>query len=149
MGSIVGHSISQETKDKIRATLSGHTVSQETRDKIRKYRLGKHLSEKAKNKLREERLGEKGSNWQGGITPINAKIRNSNEYRLWREAVFKRDNWTCVNCKKVGGDLEAHHIKEFSKYPELRFNINNGITLCCECHKKTKNVFVKYRRIYY
>ena len=86
-----------------------------------------------------QRTGEKSNFWKGGITPKNLVIRASTKYNKWRISVYKRDNWTCVNCKKVGGNLEAHHIKEFSKYPELRFDINNGITLCCECHKKTKN----------
>lgn len=59
------------------------------------------------------------------------------EYRLWREAVFKRDDWTCVWCFKRGGDLEADHIKSFANHPELRFVLDNGRTLCIPCHKKT------------
>lgn len=66
------------------------------------------------------------------------RIRHSLEYRLWREAVFKRDNYTCIWCKdNQGGNLEADHIKPFSLFPELRFSIDNGRTLCEDCHKKT------------
>ena len=81
--------------------------------------------------------GEKNSNWKGGITPIHSKIRGSVEYKLWRDSVFKRDNYTCVWCGYDKGHIiEADHIKPFSLYPELRFAIDNGRTLCRECHKK-------------
>jgi len=73
-------------------------------------------------------------NWKGGITPINEKIRKSREYRSWRERVFSRDNYTCVLCGKHGGNLIADHIKGFSKYPEFRFDIDNGRTLCKDCN---------------
>ena len=83
-------------------------------------------------------LGDKNWNWKGGITPQNLKIRNSNEGVAWRKKVFKRDNYTCQICgDNRGGNLEAHHLKQFAYYPELRFDINNGITLCRKCHKKT------------
>lgn len=49
---------------------------------------------------RPEFSGEKHPNWRGGITPINKAIRTSLEYKLWRTAVFERDNYTCVWCKK-------------------------------------------------
>ena len=83
--------------------------------------------------------GEKNHFWKGGITPESIKLRNSLEFKLWRIAVFERDNYTCQNCKIKGGHLDAHHIKSFSKYPEIRFNIDNGITYCRECHSKTDN----------
>jgi 5-methylcytosine-specific restriction endonuclease McrA len=79
---------------------------------------------------------EKLPNWKGGITPINKIIRNSIEFRLWREAVFARDNWTCQKCKIRGGKLHPHHIFNFSTYLDLRFAIDNGITLCESCHKE-------------
>lgn len=90
----------------------------------------------ARKKLSEALRGKKSHLWKGGVTPLNKKIRTSFEYREWRRLVFKRDNFTCMNCGKRGGNLEAHHIKSFSKHKELRFEINNGQTLCVECHKK-------------
>ena len=64
-----------------------------------------------------------------------ARDRECKEYANWRLNVFKRDNFTCVNCGKVGGELNAHHIKEYSKYPKLRYKVSNGVTLCVECHR--------------
>ncbi|MFA6475728.1 MAG: HNH endonuclease [Patescibacteria group bacterium] len=82
--------------------------------------------------------GENHYNWRGGITPQKKKIRNSLEYKLWRTAVFTRDNYTCIWCgDNSGGNLEADHIKPFALYPELRFAIDNGRTLCKNCHRKT------------
>lgn len=80
--------------------------------------------------------GERTNNWRGGVSNKNRLIRKKIEYRLWREAVFARDNWTCQECGKRGYVIHPHHIKEFAKYPELRFSIDNGKTLCVECHKK-------------
>lgn len=84
-----------------------------------------------------EMTGEKNPAWKGGVTPINKLIRNSTEYQRWRMAVLKRDNFICQFCGIRGGKLEADHIKPFSLFLELRFDINNGRTLCVECHKKT------------
>lgn len=76
-------------------------------------------------------------NYQGGITPENKVIRNSQLMNDWRVKVFKRDNYTCQKCMIKGGALNAHHIKHFATHPELRTVISNGITLCVQCHRKT------------
>ena len=78
--------------------------------------------------------GERHWNWKGGVTDISHRIRESSEYKQWRRSVFIKDNYTCQNCGCVGGTLNAHHIKPFSAFPELRFDVSNGITLCRKCH---------------
>lgn len=74
-------------------------------------------------------------NWKGGITPKNQVERNSKKAKEWRNAIFQRDRFTCQMCGIVGGKLNAHHIKEWAKYKEFRFDVSNGITLCEKCHK--------------
>lgn len=99
--------------------------------------LGAKHSEESKLKMREARLGSKHPLWKGGVTPTNNLIRKSARYKAWRKSVFERDNYTCVECG-TGGSIQADHIKRFSEYPELRFSLENGRTLCIPCHKKTE-----------
>lgn len=114
--------------------------SKEVGKKISKALTGRKLSEEAKRKMSLAKIGKytgKNSwNWRGGITPLHNKIRSSIEYRLWQNSVFARDNWTCQKSGIRGGKLVAHHIQNFSKYPELRFAIDNGITLSKLYHEK-------------
>jgi len=69
------------------------------------------------------------------------RIRKSVHYKLWREAVFERDDYTCQKCGDRSGNghevyLHSHHIKSFTHFPLLRFAIDNGITYCDKCHGK-------------
>ena len=68
---------------------------------------------------------------------LNRRIRYSAAMDRWRKAVFERDNWTCQACNVRGGTLNADHIKPFYLFPELRFSLDNGRTLCVACHRKT------------
>src|SRR3990167_4958222 len=103
------------------------------------WNLGKSLPYTVWNKGKPyfQLKGENNPNWKGGITPINRAIRTSLEYKLWRSAIFERDNYTCQNCNTRGGVLHADHIKPFAIYPEVRFAIDNGRTLCKSCHLQT------------
>ena len=114
----------------------GKKRSEEDKLKFRISHLGKKQT--LEHRMKKASKGEKHWNWQGGITPINMRVRVSVEYKEWRKAVFERDDYTCQECKQRGGDLEAHHVKLFAFFPEFRFSVKNGKTLCKECHRKTK-----------
>lgn len=73
-------------------------------------------------------------NWKGGISSINSSIRHSEEYKKWRRDVFVRDQFSCQKCGHRFIKIVAHHIKSFSDYKELRFDVDNGQTLCRSCH---------------
>lgn len=111
----------------------GKKLSPETRDKVTRIIIA----------INKQRTGENHHNWKGGITSENSKIRSSREYARWRTTIFERDNYTCTECGAKNGNgkniyLEADHIKPFAFYPELRFDIDNGRTLCKPCHKMTE-----------
>ena len=129
---------STETLKKISESQKGKIVSEETRIKKSLKLKGRILtihSTETRKKMSETRKGENNNNWKGGITPENKKIRYNPEFKEWRTAVYQRDYYTCQICgNKKGIRINAHHIKSFKEYPELRFDADNGITLCKECH---------------
>lgn len=65
----------------------------------------------------------------------SAEGRRCSEYKLWRASVFKRDDYTCQTCGVRGVKLNAHHKKAYALFPELRYSLQNGVTLCETCHK--------------
>jgi predicted restriction endonuclease len=100
--------------------------TEETKKKISQSRMGKCIG---KNNYR----------WKGGISKAYKTGYWTTQYKNWRKAVFERDNYTCQKCGKKGGYLTAHHLKSFLYYKELRFDINNGLTLCDNCHQLVDN----------
>lgn len=80
-------------------------------------------------------VGENHPNWRGGISSERDSFNSSKKAREWRLEVFKRDGYTCMICGQLGGNLNAHHIKQFSTHKHLRHDVDNGITLCYKCHK--------------
>ena len=115
-----------------------------------------HLSTKGKTahnrgtkwskELRDRMIGSNSHAWIDGRSTDNEIVRHSIELANWRRKVFERDNYTCQDCGQVGGKLNADHIKSFALYPELRFDIDNGQTLCDDCHKVKTSADIKYIR---
>ncbi len=136
----------EEHKRKIRIAIQGKKHTPEARLKIGLVNKGRKQSPETVAKRVAKFKGENHWNWQGGITPANIKIRHSLEMRLWRQAILKRDDYTCIWCGQIGGRLEADHIKSFSQFPELRFAIDNGRTLCLPCHKTTDSYLRNYKK---
>lgn len=96
---------------------------------------GKHHSKETKLKMSLSRRGEANANWKGGLTAIIRGIRRLPQYYQWRKAVLERDNHICQDCGSQI-KIDAHHIKSLWEYPELVFDVNNGLTLCQTCHKR-------------
>lgn len=98
----------------------GH--SEETRAKIKE--IGRKLA----------RYGVEHPLWKGGAREARKREMRGYLYRDWRQAVFERDNWTCQMCSVRGVYLEADHIKPWCGFPDLRYAVENGRTLCRPCH---------------
>ena len=92
-----------------------------------------------KDELSVKKQGAGNYFWKGGINGENDTLRHRREYKEWRTTVYERDNYTCQCCGSRGGKLNAHHINQFADYPELRYDVNNGITLCAQCHDSTED----------
>lgn len=164
-----------EVREKIRKSHFGIRPDEKTRKKMRLAKLGKpragfpskwkHNEEsRLKNSLAHR--GESGSGWRGGLTSLIRMVRRGIVYRNWRTSVFKRDNYTCVWCGANKKYLNADHIKQFAillrdnniktleeaEVCEDLWNINNGRTLCVDCHKETDTYLNKgkeYLKKYY
>lgn len=118
--------------------------------------LGSYTAKRCKlcsgKRLGKLKRGNKSHLWKGGVTNILQKIRGCFEYKIWRKLVYERDNYQCVLCgDNSGGNLEADHIIRLVDIVN-RFNIksldsaiscsdlwniDNGRTLCVECHINT------------
>lgn len=96
-----------------------------------------HTGLKHNLEARKRMSGENAPNWKGGITEANKLARNNTAYQEWRRYVFKRDGYRCLGCGVKGVHLQADHILPFAYFPRLRYDTNNGQTLCISCHEQT------------
>lgn len=121
----------------------GRKPSPETVAKRQRFRDGKTYVEIYGDRATEEAEKRKLSNRRRWIGKRKADLRpkhnSDHRYQDWRKAVFERDNYTCKKCFHRGGILHAHHIKEWAKFPDLRYEVDNGLTLCKKCHKESHN----------
>lgn len=152
----IGHSgwnkgipLSEERKQHLSNVLKGRTCNtgrthfKKGNSDGLKTRFKKGQTSYWKGKKNPYFTGPNNPKWKGGVTAEHLKIRWSVRMKNFRNEIFKRDNYTCKNCgrKRKPKDrvvLNIHHIKSFAIYDELRFDKDNAITLCTECHKKTE-----------
>lgn len=136
--------------------IKGHKQSNTGKSHFKKgvkVRLGEKHTEESKKKMSKSKKGidnsyilreyhkkhgykrgEKHHCWKGGVDE-SSNWRGRIEWKLWREAVFLRDDFTCQKCLEKGGRLHPHHIKTFKENIDCRFAIDNGITFCEKCHR--------------
>jgi len=93
-------------------------------------------------KYRDMFSGSKSPVWKGGINDERWE-RLSKPYKKWRQSIFERDHFICQKCEKHSKKLEAHHIANWKDNVDLRYNKNNGITFCENCHREFHSLFGK------
>lgn len=90
--------------------------------------------------------GEKPWNWKEDRSSVKTGARNMHDprYKQWHQAVKNRDGWKCkISNSDCSGRLEAHHILPWSKFPDLRYEVNNGIALCHFHHPRKREDEIK------
>ena len=123
-------------------------------NKGKEYKWGSHSLESRQkmSKIAKEKILAGKHNLFNKLStiPTNTRrsIKVSPEYKYWRKCIYERDDYTCQECGDKNGNghtvkLNAHHIKPFAMFPELIYALDNGITLCEKCHRKTDSYGTK------
>lgn len=87
-------------------------------------------------RMENRKRGSTHYRWRGGVTPHRIAIWNSAEYKTWRDSVMSRDGFKCIACGISRVALQADQIEPFALAEHLRFDVDNGRTLCVPCHRK-------------
>jgi hypothetical protein len=123
----------------------GRKHTEETKEKMRESAKKKFL------RMTDEERKNYGQGWKGkfGSEHIRYKLdrsrlqienrHNDLAYQCWRRDVYLRDKWKCkISNSDCEGRIEAHHILTWKDFPELRYDTNNGITLCHFHHPRRR-----------
>jgi hypothetical protein len=114
----------------------GYTLNVEARRKDGFISLKKAQEASLKPESLAKRSGENHPNWNPDLT-YEGRLHHRYtlpEYREWVDKVFAQDNYTCQKCDSRGVHLNAHHKDGWHWCEERRFDVDNGATLCVDCH---------------
>ena len=81
-------------------------------------------------------VGENHPMYNPNLTDEERFERRGRDQILWSKQIMERDNYTCQICNHRGGNHNAHHLNGWNTFPEQRFDLDNGVTLCTDCHKE-------------
>lgn len=160
----IGKKLSETHKKNISLAHKGKQLSEIHCKAISLAHIGNKVSEATKKNMSLAHKGEKNGSWMGGVTELHRRIRHSFESERWIKSIFIRDFYICQECFKKGKYIEAHHkkafalilqkfLQEYSQFSPIDdketlvrlsftykpfWDIDNGITLCKDCHDLTK-----------
>lgn len=122
--------IERRTLDDVRHTITPK-VTAWLRAKAKTGELGRMISAR--------KQGIPLSEWTGHKTSKLELLSCTPEWKAWRRLVYARDHMCCVLCqrypKRTNDPFDPHHIKRKADFPELTFDVDNGVTLCRACHR--------------
>ena len=143
-----GRQHSKEWSENISKSLKGKKTGRIPKSAFKKGNIpwctGKKMSEEFCIKNSTSKTGE--NEFTGFRMPLNRRVRTTRKYYEWIEKVKFRDMHTCVLCEKNECELHAHHIVQVKdilkkeKYEEELYDLNNGITLCLDCHSGVHSI---------
>jgi 5-methylcytosine-specific restriction endonuclease McrA len=93
-------------------------------------------------KYRSMVTGKNSPVWKGGVNDPRWD-RLKPEYKSWKISVFQRDAYSCQKCLATNTYIEAHHIFNWNDNPDKRYEIENGITFCKNCHSSFHKIYGK------
>ena len=149
-----------ELLEKIRISNIGRIRSRESIEKQRVKVTGqKRTLEQIERMKKNMKRGADSNFWKGGISSLKHLVDDCDISKRWKRSILERDNFTCQVCGQYGETLEIHHkipfadilhkivdenptktkdeLFEICKKDPVLWDINNGVTLCHNCHKKT------------
>jgi len=136
----------------VKNPFEGHRHTEETRAILsQKASVPKPYLRGARNGM-STMTGSKNPNYKTGSSPERQRLYASGEWKALVKAVYARDHYRCVRCgtvQKSRRSFHAHHLKSWTEYPALRFDMENLVTLCHACHSwvhSRKNVANDYLR---